>query len=98
MPDDRKLDALIRAAADRPVDEGALAARVLARLRDQPQGLFDWLIALPVPRLVPGGFAAMLAVTPFVVMQLPLTVDPAEAAILTLATGAPVGDLLGIGE
>ena len=98
MPDDPKLDALIRAAADRATDEGAMAARVLARLRDEPQGLSDWLFALPVPRLVPSGFAAMLALTPLAVMQLPLPVDPAEAAILTLATGAPVGDLLGIAE
>lgn len=98
MPDDPKLDALIRAAADRATDEGAMAARVLARLRDEPQGLSDWLFALPVPRLVPSGFAAVLALTPLVVMHLPLPVDPAEAAILTLATGSPIGDLLGVGE
>ncbi len=97
MPDDEQLDALICAASDRPVDEGALAARVLARMRDQPQGLSDWLFALPVPRLVPACFAAVLALTPLGVMQLPLPVDPAEAAILGLATGVPLGDVLGPG-
>lgn len=93
--DDRGLDALISAAADHPVDVGALTTRVLARLRDEPQGLFDWLLALPVPRMLPAGFAAVLAVTPIAVATLPLPVDPAEAAILGLATGAPLGDLLG---
>lgn len=97
MPVDDKLDALIRAAADRATDEGALAARVLARLRAEPQGLSDWLFALPVPRLVPAGFAAMLALTPLAVMQFPLATDPAEAAILGLATGVPLGDVLGHG-
>lgn len=97
MPDDRQLDDLLRRAADRPVDEAALARRVLARVAAEPQGLSDWLFAFPVPRLVPAGFAAVLALTPFAVAALPGPADPLEAAILGVASGLPAGVMLDLG-
>jgi|GEM_PF-5811589 len=88
---DRRLDALVRFAAERPTDEARLAARVLARIRPGtgPQGVQDWLFALPVPRLVPAGFGAVLALTPIAIATLPGADDPLTSVIEGLAFGAP---------
>ncbi len=83
------LDALVRAAAERPVDEAALTRRVLARVRSEarPRGP-AWFGAGPVPAGALAAFVLVLAVTPIVVATVPLgRFDPVAEAALGAALG-----------
>ncbi|MEM0942440.1 MAG: hypothetical protein AAGI70_00690 [Pseudomonadota bacterium] len=85
--DDRRLDALVRAASDEPTDEGRLAARVLSRL-DAPRRVWP---RLPAPSLTATalGFASLLLVASLGGYQLPDVIAGEEEAILALAFGDP---------
>lgn len=91
-PGDPALDRLVARAADTPVDADRLAARVRNRIAAEasarPQGLTEWLWALPRP--VAASFAAVLLATPVAVAVAPLgAVDPLAASVFLLAAGAP---------
>jgi hypothetical protein len=86
MQDDDQIDALVRAASACDVDEARLSQAVLTRIRDGQQGLFgmfsqNW-------RVAPAGFAAVLAITPVLITQLPGNSE--EDLIAALVTGGPV--------
>lgn len=86
---DRRLDAAIRAAADRPVDEARLARQVLARVRARPKP--SWPAFPNGGALAPAAFAAyalILVATPFLVASAPLgDYDPIAGIALTAALG-----------
>jgi hypothetical protein len=96
MPDDDddRIDALVRAASTRPVDEGRLTQTVLTRIRMAgAPSTAHWtrLFALPQfagpGRLAPAGFVLVLIATPFAVANYPG--DPADQVIYALALGDP---------
>ncbi len=85
MQDDDRIDVIVRAASDFPVDESRLAQAVLARIRDDDGGVFGlfqngW-------RRVPLAFALVLIATPVVVTQLPMSSDDAAVAALVVGDG-----------
>jgi anti-sigma factor RsiW len=92
--EDDRIDALVRQAAARPVDEARLSAQVLSRIRqsDRPEpGFLARIFALPdfagPGRLAPVGFALVLVATPFAVAFSPA--DQTERALYAFALGDP---------
>jgi hypothetical protein len=92
--DDDRIDALVRQAAARPVDEARLTAHVLTRIRQNNGSnmgfwarLFAWPEFAGAGRLVPAGFALILLATPFAVAHSPA--NPTDRAIYALVLGDP---------
>lgn len=90
--DDGRIDALVRSASLRPVNEARLAASVLARVRqDRRPATGNWAALFALPRFAgpgrfaPAGFALVLLATPIAVAQYPS--DDTEALIAALALG-----------
>lgn len=88
-PSRRRLDAAIRAAAERPVDEARLTQQVLARVRTRRKPI--WPAIARGGALAPAALAAyalVLVATPFVVARVPLgEFDPVADIALTAALG-----------
>jgi hypothetical protein len=83
---DDEIDALVRRAADLPVNTGRLQSAVRAGMAPRAPGLFDWMQGRA--RLVPAAFAAVLVATPLVVGRLPG--EPGVALAAALALGDPL--------
>jgi|GEM_PF-4444178 len=81
---DDEIDRLVRAAADRPVDTGAIGRAVLDRIAAPPPDLFAWLRSGPA-RLVPVAYLALLVAVP-----LAMRAGGAEDLIAAVALGDPM--------
>jgi hypothetical protein len=83
---DDEIDALVRRAAETPVNTARLQAAVRARIATPPPGLFGWMHG---PALAaPAVFAVLLVATPVALARLPAA-GP-DALIEAVALGDPL--------
>ncbi len=83
--DDDRVDAMVRAASAFPVDAGRMTQGVLARMRDDEDGVFG--VFGSHLRGAALAFGVVLAAVPVLMTQVPSAVEDAVIASLLLGDG-----------